>query len=165
MGGRKPVRMDALKKVFAEVGFRSARTVLASGNVIFEAPETNVDILARQVEEKLKETFGYEIGVIVRTAGHLRELVSSNPFEILRMAPTAKLYVTFLAEQPRSGLKIPYQSPTGAFCILKVTGSEVFSALDVSGGGRTVDSMTLIEKEFGKKVTTRNWNTINKLLA
>jgi hypothetical protein len=32
-------------------------------------------------------------------------------------------------------------------------------------GGRTVESMAVIEKEWGKNVTTRNWNTINKLVV
>jgi len=29
---------------------------------------------------------------------------------------------------------------------------------------RTVDLMSVLEKEFGRKVTTRNWNTINRIL-
>jgi uncharacterized protein (DUF1697 family) len=45
-----------------------------------------------------------------------------------------------------------------------VTPTEVFSVLDLSKGKGTPDVMSILEKEFGSKLTTRNWNTILKIL-
>ncbi|HYQ86023.1 MAG TPA: DUF1697 domain-containing protein, partial [Bacteroidota bacterium] len=39
VGGHKPVRMSDLEKAFGQLGFRNVKTVLASGNVLFEAPQ------------------------------------------------------------------------------------------------------------------------------
>jgi uncharacterized protein (DUF1697 family) len=47
---------------------------------------------------------------------------------------------------------------------LKVAGGELFSVVDLSTGGSTLDAMGFIEKEFGKNATTRNWNTVQKLI-
>ena len=49
--------------------------------------------------------------------------------------------------------------------ILQVSDSEVCSVLTLTERSRTVDSMKILQKEFGKGITTRNWNTVNKLLA
>ena len=52
---------------------------------------------------------------------------------------------------------------TAASGILSRTDREVFSVMLVNEqGGRTVDLMAVLEKEYGKSVTTRNWNTIQK---
>ena len=157
--------MDELKKAFESLKFKNVKTLIASGNVAFEAPKTDARALSAKIEEKLKKTFGYEIDVILRTAEDLRKMVASNPFKSVKIIPGIKLYVTFPAEKPKTNLKIPYQSPKKEFRILKVSDGGIFSVVDLSQGGRTIDIMNIIEKEFGKKVTTRNWSTVTKLDA
>lgn len=164
VGGNKPVPMERLKKAFESLGFRNVKTLLATGNVLFEAASANAAALAGKIEEKLKRTFGFEIGTIVRTVEKLQELADSSPFKKIKVTPETRLYVTFLAEKPTSKLKIPYSTPEKDFQILRVTSTEVCSVLTLSPNRRTVDLMSILEKEFGKKVTTRNWNTIARVL-
>ena len=40
----------------------------------------------------------------------------------------------------------------------------VCSVLRLSADKGTVDLMGALEKEFGKKITTRNWNTVLKII-
>lgn len=160
VGGNKIVKMDELKKTFESLGFKNVKTVLASGNVVFEsagAPST------AKIGEKLAKTFGHEIGTIVKSIDSLEEMNSQNPFKGITVTPETRLYVTFLSEKPKSKMKT-YESPGGEFRILRVSGSEIYSVAIASEAGRTVDLMSVIEKEFGKKVTTRNWNTIMRIL-
>jgi len=77
----------------------------------------------------------------------------------------ARLYVTFFAEEPTSRLNLPYRSPQGEFQVLKKTNREVFTAVFLSQMSRSVDGMTFVEKAFGKHSTTRNWNTVKKIVA
>lgn len=156
--------MDDLKRAFESLGFGNVKTVLASGNVLFEAQRTSATLLAKTIEQKLKQRFGSDIGVIVRTLKELERLAESNPFRGIAVTPQTRLYVTFLSEEPTSRLKIPYATPDKAFRILRVTTSEVSSLLTLSPDHGTVDLMQIIEKEFGRKVTTRNWNTVLRLL-
>jgi hypothetical protein len=68
-----------------------------------------------------------------------------------------------LSEKPTSKLKIPYQSPEKDFCILLVTKGEVCSVLTINPTMKSTEAMNILEKEYGKNVTTRNWNTVEKL--
>ncbi|MDQ3019876.1 MAG: DUF1697 domain-containing protein [Bacteroidota bacterium] len=163
VGGNNPVKMDDLKKLFEAIEFKNIRTVLASGNVLFETKQANTLILTKKIEENLKKKFGIEISVIVRSIEELQFLSDMNPFKEINVTPQTRLYITFLPEKPKNKMKIPYESPDKNFKILRVTDKEIWSILTVTEG-KTVELMDIIEKEFGKKVTTRNWNTILRLL-
>jgi uncharacterized protein (DUF1697 family) len=162
--GGVTVKMDKLKKTFEANGFTHVKTLLASGNVLFTAPSTSASALAQKIEKKLETAFGREIGVFVRKIEELQRLAEADPFAGIKVTPQTRLYVTFLAEKTTSSLKIPYETPDQNFRIIRATASEVCSALTLSPNSRTVDLMSLLEKEFGRKVTTRNWNTIEKIL-
>jgi uncharacterized protein (DUF1697 family) len=162
--GQKPVKMDELKKAFESLGFKNIKTLLASGNVVFDSPNSSPSVLAKTIEEKLKKKLGHEIIVLIRTIAELQRLAKSKPFKAINVTPQTKIYVTFLSEEPKGGLKIPYQSPDRNFKILRSTGSEVFSVLTLSSSTGTTDLVKLLEKEFGRKTTTRNWNTMSRIL-
>jgi len=164
VGGHKPVPMHKLKEAFEGLGFTNVRTLLVSGNVVFEAAVTSSATLKKRIEEKLKKSFGFEIGTLIRTLGELRKLSRSQPFKGGTVTPQTRLYVTFLSEKPKGTLKIPYESADGHFRILFALPKEVCSVLTLSPTSRTADLMAVIEKEFGKNVTTRNWNTVERVL-
>jgi len=164
VGGHKKVKMEDLRKTFMSTGFENVKTLLASGNVLFEAPKTAENSLVQQIGKMLEKTFGFEIGVIIRSIDGLQKLADQNPFQGIEVTPKTRLYITFLSDKPNSSLKIPYQSPDGNFKILSATNSEVFSVLIVTPNSRSVDLMNVLEKEYGRKITTRNWNTIEKIL-
>lgn len=165
VGGHKPIKMDALKKTFESLRYRNVATVLASGNVVFETAATSAPKIAAEIEEKLKRSFGHDIGVMVRTIDQIRALSDADLFKRVKVTPNTRLYVTFLSEKPNGKLKIPYTSPERDFQILRVSPSEVCSVLTLSPSRGTTEAMKILEKEFGRKVTTRNWNTVEKILA
>jgi uncharacterized protein (DUF1697 family) len=163
VGGHKSVKMDDLKKAFESLGFKNVKTLLASGNVLFDTQQKS-PALRKRIGEKLKQTFGHEVHVILRTIREIQELGDSNPFKKIRVTPQTRLYVTFLSEEPKSSLKIPYESPEKDFKIVRVSNSEVCSVVTLSPNRGTVEAMSILEKEFGRNVTTRNWNTVTKVL-
>ena len=164
VGGHNPVPMKELKTAFESLRFKNVQTLLASGNVLFEAPSAAQAALERTIEEKLKSTFGQEIRVLVRSKEELQRLNDSQPFKKIDVTPQTRLYVTFLSEKPETHLKIPYTSPDRNFRILRATEREVCSVATLSPNTRTVELMSILEKEYGRQVTTRNWNTIVRLL-
>ncbi len=162
--GGVTVKMDKLKKTFEVIGFTNVKTLLASGNVLFTAPSTSESALVKKIETKLETAFGRAIGVLVRKIEELQRLAEADPFAGIKVTPQTRLYVTFLSEKNKSNLKIPYTSPDKHFKIIRATDNEVYSVATLSPNSRTVDLMSILEKEFGRKVTTRNWNTIEKIL-
>ncbi len=165
VGGHRLVKMTEVARLFASLGLDNVRTYIASGNVLFETAEPDAAAVTRRIEEGLSLALGFEVIVIVRTIERIAELVGLDPFKNVEVKENVRLYVTFLAEQSKSGLKLPYESPQGEFRVLQKTDREVYSVLLLSPTARSTDGMAFIEKEFGKASTTRNWNTIKKIAA
>ena len=165
VGGNVLIKMEDLRKTLESIKLKNVKTILASGNVVFEATETNPETLTKTIEQKLAKTFGRHIGVILRTMDEIIALIDANPFKIINVTNDTRLYITFLKEKPskNAGLKIPYESPQKNFRILEMTNNSLVSVLTLLPNIGTVDAMNIIEKTYGKKVTTRNWNTIVKI--
>ncbi len=164
VGGNKKIKMADLREVFESRGFQNVKTLLASGNVLFEASEADAATLSRRIEDQIEVSFGFSVGVILRAIEQIQQIADSQPFQGISVTPNTRLYVSFLAEKPSHSLKIPYESPGKDFRILRVSGGEVFSVLTLNAGSRSVDAMSILEKEFGRKITTRNWNTVTRIL-
>lgn len=165
VGGNHKVPMAELKKILAKLGFENVKTLIASGNVAFESSESNPAKLRLTIEKALQKMFGFEIPTIVRTADQLAALIKADPFKKIKVTSLTRSYVTFLGDKPPKELKKSYVSEGKEFRILEVTDGEIFSVLELSPTNRTVDSMNYIQKKFGKNITTRNWNTVQKMAA
>ncbi|HTI68647.1 MAG TPA: DUF1697 domain-containing protein [Candidatus Limnocylindria bacterium] len=165
VGGNHLVKMADLKKLLEGLGYAKVKTLLASGNVTLEAGKADPVKLAAKLAGELRKAFGFEIPVLVRSRKELVALAKTEPFALVKVTPETRLYVTFLSEKPTATSRGEYTSDDGSFSILKVTDSEVCGVLDLSKGSGTVDAMVILEKRYGKNVTTRNWNTVQKLLA
>jgi uncharacterized protein (DUF1697 family) len=164
VGGHKQIKMAELSRIFESLGLRKVKTYILSGNVLFETTETNPEVLIRKIETGLQKVLGYEVSIILRTISELEALMKQNPFKLVKGDAEVKKYVTFLSEKHQSKLKIPVLSPKKDWEIIHLNPREVFVvAFPVKG--RYGESMALLEKEFGKSVTTRNWNTVVKVLA
>jgi uncharacterized protein (DUF1697 family) len=165
VGGHRPIRRKRLSEAVQSLGFQNVTTLLASGNLLFGAPKGSLGRLVPRIEAKFEQTFGHKICVILRSVEQLRALVNLNPFRHIRLTSRTRLFVTFLSEKPRTRLKIPYQSPDKSFRILRLTEGEVCSVLTLGRQwGKNLRQMDILEKEFGKKITTRSWSTVVRLL-
>ena len=154
-------RMPELKGAFEAAGFRDVKTVLASGNVVFDARRAPETSLQRKAEAAMVRRLGQAFLTIVRPVDALREMLASDPYRAFRLDPAAKRVVTFLRDKPRSTLDLPIEMDGAR--ILAMKGREVFSAYLRSPRGRGPVFMALIERTFGKELTTRTWETVAKV--
>jgi uncharacterized protein (DUF1697 family) len=152
-------KMPELKKAFEAAGFGEVKTLLSSGNVVFDARPASEESLQRKAETAMQEHLGQPFLTIVRPVEALREILASNPYRRFRLSPSAKRVVTFLRGNPGKKIELPIELDGAR--ILCVQGSEVFSAY--LPGPRGPVFMSLIEKTFGKEVTTRTWDTVKKV--
>jgi uncharacterized protein (DUF1697 family) len=165
VGGSKLIKMAELSRIFASMGLKNVRTYIQSGNVLFESSKTDPIALTKQIEKALSAAVGFEVPVVLRTIPQLEAIVKLNPFKKVKPDAGAKLYVTFLVEPLKTKPKIPLLSPKKDCEIIHLTAREVFTVAFAMPNGRSAELMAFIEKEFGKSVTTRNWNTVIKILA
>src|SRR5688500_16517828 len=91
VGGHKVIRMSELAAMFSSLGFTNVRTYIASGNVLFDAPEgTSLgDILAKGI----MQSFGHEIVVVIRACKELVELASALDAEPSAHVPSPRSVV------------------------------------------------------------------------
>lgn len=166
VGGHAVIKMADLKAAFEKMGFGGVKTVLASGNVIFAARPSDEKALTAEIETGLAKAFKRNISVLLRSLDHLVQLRWSEPFKGIEPAPGIRLYVTFLSRGARKpAISIPYAAPGKGLRILRATATEVFSVVDLEKGKGTPEAMALLEKEFGSDLTTRNWNTVLKIVS
>lgn len=151
-------RMSELRCSFEAAGFTDVKTVLSSGNVVFNARSASEVALQRKAEAAMATQLGSSFLTIVRPVDALRELLAADPFAAFRLPSHAKRVVTFLRDRHDSKLQLP-REVDGAR-ILAVQGREVLTAYVPSPRGAVF--MTLIEKTFGTNVTTRTWDTVRR---
>lgn len=163
--GKRRVKNDALARVFYDLGFENVKVLIASGNVLFDAAQQDELKLTKTVEDGLEKALGFDVAVMLRSIPEIQAMLDLDPFNGIEVTKATRRYVTLLAEKTKSSMKLPHVSEDGNYRILSRTDREVYSVLTVSESGRTVDLMAVLEKEFGKSATTRNWNTIQKAVT
>lgn len=151
-------KMPALKRAFELAGFEDVKTLLTSGNVVFSARVGSERNLARKAETAMAKHLGSSFVTFIRSVDSLRLLLQTSPYAAHRPKPRAKRVVTFLHEAPKPAPALPLELP--GIRILCIQGREVFS--DYDGETRGPALMQLLQKTFGKSITTRTWQTVEK---
>jgi uncharacterized protein (DUF1697 family) len=152
-------KMPALKAAFEAAGFTDVKTVLGSGNVVFDARSTSEQALEQKAEAAMHESLGRAFFTIVRPVDQLRALLATDPYKPFKVGPQAKRIVTFLRGRPKAKIKLPVELDGAR--ILTMKDGAIFSAYLPNPKGPVF--MTLIDKTFGKEQTTRTWDTIAKV--
>ena len=162
IGGKK-IPMTELKALVEKMGHTDVKTLLASGNVVFTATETDGTKLETSLEQALA-TWGLKTDVVMRNLKELEAVIAANPFPDAATDHPNHLLVAFHRDPVPDGLieKIPamYDGPER----LKAIDRELFIDFpeDV-GHSKLLPAMAKVK--FPKLATMRNWNTVGKLAA
>ena len=153
------LKMPVLKEALEEAGFSEVKTLLSSGNVVFSGRRATDIAIEKKVASAIEAKTGKKFGVIVRAIDELEALIAAEPYRTFRLPEGSKRVVTFLRTPPEKKLKLP-PALDGAQ-VWTVRGREALSSYVRSDKGPVF--MALIEKTFGKDVTTRTWDTVQKV--
>jgi uncharacterized protein (DUF1697 family) len=164
VGGRRIIKMEELARHFGSFGHAKIRTYIASGNVLFSSPEKREPVLTKKIELDLEKALGYRVDVFLRSIGQLQAILDSRPFARAKLSPDAKAYVTFFNGKPAALPDVPSGSPAEGYRLLRLDERELFSIWFRKPNGGFVDSAARVEKTMRIPTTTRNWNTIVKIL-
>jgi uncharacterized protein (DUF1697 family) len=100
----------------------------------------------------------------MRTIEEVAQLIERNPFQKFRTELKIKLYVAFLAEAPRVKPQFPLLLPKEGLEASDIGGREVFIVSHPNASGFYGFPNNFIEKELRVSATSRNWNTITKIV-
>ena len=79
VGGTGKLPMRELKAMCEDLGFAAVRTFIASGNVVFTSRKSEAAIKAG-LEKQLAAYAGKPVGVLVRSAAEMVQVLADNPF-------------------------------------------------------------------------------------
>jgi len=162
VGGNHKVPMEQLRKELEKLKCKKVVTLLNSGNIIFETTKDAPENLENYIENHLKNTFGFPIPVIIRSAKEILALVNTDPFKHIKIIQETRLYVSFLKKSHSINLPLPWFSDDRSYTILDIQNTHIISVLDLSVS-KTPKAMAALEKYFGNNITTRSWNTIHRI--
>ena len=155
------MKNEKLRGVFEGLGFTNVKSVISSGNIIFESPETDSSKLETLIEAAWPEKLGFYSTTIIRTPDQLAKIIDKNPFKGYEHNDKTYLTATFLKHPAE--LSATDLSGRG-YQILKIDGQTVYSVVDLTSG-KTASLMLRLEKRISKEITTRTWKTVERLLA
>src|SRR5262249_51659862 len=101
--------MSELKKCLEAAGLQDVKTVLASGNVVFDTRWTPRTALERKLEAAMEKHLGKVFATTVRSIDELQAIVAADPFKDFRLAASAKRVVTLLRAKPATRVKLPIE--------------------------------------------------------
>jgi uncharacterized protein (DUF1697 family) len=160
VGKGNRVSMADLRSLFASLGFGRVRTLLASGNVVFDASKGNAETISAQIEAALATTLNLKVRVLVISPGDLDLIIKEIPFGDIADNPS-QLLIAFVKNNADLDKLGPLAKQDWTPEIFAV-GKHAAYLWCVNG----ISSGTLAEAAFkliGNSGTTRNLATAIKL--
>jgi uncharacterized protein (DUF1697 family) len=162
VGGHNRLPMRDLAELFRDAGCADVRTYIQSGNVVFAASATLARRVPAVVAAAIKDRFGFDSPIVIRTAAELANLLRQNPFLKAGVDP-ATLHVAFLRDRPdkaRIGSLDPRVSPPDEF---RLSGREIYLHCP-NGVARSKLTAPYFDTRLKTVSTARNWRTVLTLL-
>jgi uncharacterized protein (DUF1697 family) len=163
VGKAKRVPMAELRSLFEELGYGGGiQTLLNSGNVVFAHAQISAAVHAKAISVALRARFGFDVPVVVKSAGELAAIVEQNPLAAPGVDPSRLLVVFAPGAAPPAALRaltaaaqLPEQFAVGERAAYLYCPDGILAS---PAAGRALAGL-------GERVTTRNWATTLKLLA
>ena len=159
VGGQKKIKMGDLLVVLAQNGLPNVKTYIQSGNLIIPSNEQK-DSVRAIIQDCLKNDFGFEVPTIIKTQHEISKILSSIPFE---NEVEKQLYFTLLHQKPNVDLVTAFEKCTYENEDFQIVGQCVYLNCK-KGAGKAKLNNNLIEQKLKVTGTTRNLNTMRKML-
>ena len=158
--GKNKVPMAQLRELLEVTRkFTSVQTYIQSGNVIVET-ELSIPETERVVHDIILDNFGGDLVVIAKNHEQLQRSFENYPIENI---PTERQYFTFLKSIPsEEGIKKLAERDFGNDTY-EIVGDMVYIAYATRASDSKLTN-NVIEQKLGTRATTRNYNTIKKLV-
>ena len=163
LGPHGKLPMAALRKLLADLGFDDVRTIVQTGNAVFEA-DGKADAIEAKIEGALAEQLGLKTIVMVRSVAKWRAAVEANPYPAMARDDPAHLVLLALKAKPDAGRLEDLRAAIKGNETVELNGAEAYLTYP-DGIGESKLTPAVIERKLGVSGTARNWNTVLKIAA
>jgi len=162
VGKAKRIAMADLRSVIESLGHTRVRTVLNSGNVVFDASRANAGKLSQAIDAAIEKQFGFTARVSVITAQELDAIIGKNPLSRAAKEP-ARFLIAIAATDAAMAKAKPLAAQRWAPEALAIEGRVAY--LYCANGLIESKVWKAIERATDGGATARNWATMLKLQA
>jgi uncharacterized protein (DUF1697 family) len=162
VAGHNSVPMAALRKLLTDLGVSEPRTLLQSGNVVFDAAGKSAAKLEGEFEQASRGRLELEISYFIRTAAEWQAIIEDNPFPDAAQNDPGHLVVMCLTATPARARVAALQAAIRGRETIAAAGKQLYIVYP-DGIGRSKLTGKLIEQHLGTLGTSRNWNTALKI--
>jgi uncharacterized protein (DUF1697 family) len=158
--GKRLIMAD-WREMLAEMGLQNPRTLIATGNAIFECRGTDIAKLEARLEDAYEKRFGRRVHNIVRPAELFRRLVGENPFPKESKKDGSKVMVRVMRQPMTKDLEATLKPYLTQGERVKIVNGDLWMHFKGSSNESKL-SAALGSKRMGIG-TVRNWNTVRRL--
>lgn len=161
VAGKNLVKMPALKTALTNNNLLEIKTYIQSGNILISNSNLDVNTIKEKIEKILREDLKIDTVSFVYSVEEIQTIINEIPFPI---KDTKQLYFSFLSEIPskeKQDLLLKKDYKHDAFQISK---KHIYICC-INGYGKTKLNNNFFEKNLRLKATTRNWNTVNRMIT
>lgn len=161
VGGHRKVPMAELKVLLAKHDFRNVQTYIQSGNIFLESSSLKPFQIEDIIQKALYKYYGFEVSVLVKTAIDLKRIFEDCPFSEAKRKDS---YYVLLHDVPtKQQVEQAYlkEYEFDEYVILK----DCIYLYCEKGMGASKFNMKYFENKLNTFATTRNYNTMAKLLS
>lgn len=162
LGSHNRIAMVDLRAMCDKIGLVNAKTLVVSGNLVFESDTTSSEKLERLLEEASAKHLGVTTDYFVRSAKEWQASIAANPFPNEAKSDPGRMVMMCLRDAPGAAAVAALQAAIKGRESVRARGKQAYFVYP-DGMGRSKLSITMIEKALGTRGTARNWNTVLKL--
>ena len=161
VGGAKRIGMADLRVLLADLGYGEPRSLLQTGNLVFDAGDADPASIERRLEAEMAARLGLKTSVFVRTVHEWQAVLDANPFPNEARSDPGHLVLLALKQPPTDAAVTALRSVMAGPEMLR-TGERCAYIVYPNGIGRSRLTPAQLERYLGP-ATGRNWNTAQKL--
>jgi len=164
VGGNKKIKMADLRELYTSFGFMNTKTLLQSGNAVFETDNTDITAIQQMIQEGIQAKFGFDVTIILRTPSELKAIVANHPFTDEQLADPAKISIVYMDRIPDDEAVTDLRDSNTGNEDIHAKGQELYLFYHDGKGKSKLDNGR-IERKLKVTGTARNWNTTHKILT
>ena len=162
VGGSSVISMEKLREFCERLGLRKTRTLLNSGNIVFESSATSTGPLETLLAAEALTRLSLNTDFFVRSPREVEDILRNNPLPHEARRVPGHLIVMFLKEKPKArSVRVLRESIPGRE-VIHARGRHLYIYYP-DGVGRSKLTLKMIEGALSTRGTGRNWNTVVKL--
>jgi uncharacterized protein (DUF1697 family) len=159
LGAHKQIKMPTLKALYESLNLKAIQTYIQSGNVVFESDASAAE-LAPMIQKAIEAEYGFLAETLVFSREEWQAIIAANPFPEV---DTKMLYVTLLETVPKPEAIEAIGDIKADSDEYRILGRVIYLYCP-NGYGRTKLNNNFWERKLKVVATTRNWNSMIKLL-